>query len=86
MTNFTKPNSKFENLAVKKEIDDVIDIISAIRKYKSDNRASMKKEIDKLFVNSKDKKIEKHFPLIASVMNVKSIELKKMTSKIKIVS
>jgi valyl-tRNA synthetase len=84
LSNFTKLNPKFENLKAKKEIDSVIDIISAIRKYKSDNQMSMKKEIDKLFINSKDRKIQKHFDLIANVMNIENIELKKMPSKIQI--
>jgi len=71
-----KFNKELINLKAKKSFDDVIDIIASIRKYKSEKKVSIRKEIEKLFIKSKNKEIKKYFNLMKSVMNIKSIEMK----------
>jgi valyl-tRNA synthetase len=54
----------------------VIDAISQIRKYKSENRLSMKAELESISIQIKDKsKIKKYLPLISKLMSVKTIKL-----------
>lgn len=54
----------------------VIDAISQIRKYKSENRLSMKAELESISIKTKDKqKIKKYLPLISKLMSVKEIKL-----------
>jgi valyl-tRNA synthetase len=65
--NFSKVVSNFEN---------VIDIIDQIRKYKSEQKMSVKAEIDNISVKVKaKKKIKKYLPLIEKMMAVKKIEI-----------
>ncbi len=67
---------RFMAPGLKQEFDNVIDIISTIRKYKSEKKISLKKEINGLLIQTKNKGIKKYFRLIRSVMNIRSIELK----------
>lgn len=55
--------------------DKVIKIISAIRKYKSENQLSLKSEIKSLLIFSKKNKIKKYFNLLSFLMNIKEIKL-----------
>jgi len=58
-------------------IDRVIEIVSIIRKFKSENQLSLKTEVEKLTINSKDKellnKIKQQESLIAGVAHAKEI-------------
>jgi len=72
-------NKKLLNTKIKKDFEEIIDLISSVRKYKSEKGFSLKKEINKLIIESKNKnKIEKHSNLLKSVMNIKIIEFKKI--------
>jgi len=72
-----KINPRLMASYVKKEFDNVIDIIDAVRKYKSERKYSLKKEISKLIIQTKNKKIEKYFKLLKELLYIKSIEIKK---------
>ncbi|MCK4453885.1 valine--tRNA ligase [Candidatus Parcubacteria bacterium] len=69
-------NRNLVNPKIKEKFDNVIGIIGAIRKYKSEKKVSIRKEVNKLFIKSKNKEIKKYFNLIKSVMNIKSIKMK----------
>ncbi|HOK35477.1 MAG TPA: valine--tRNA ligase [Candidatus Pacearchaeota archaeon] len=69
-----KFQKKYINQKTIKDFEVVIEIISAIKKYKSEKRLSLKGEINKLLIDAKNKKLEKYFNLLKTVMNVKEIE------------
>ena len=71
-----KINLRLLNPKIKKEIDEVMDVISSIRKYKSEKGWSLKKEISEFSVRTKNKKIKKYSELLKTVMNIKSIKIK----------
>ena len=68
-------NRDLVNSRIKEKFDNVIEIIGAIRKYKSEKKVSIRKEINELLIKTKNKEIEKYFNLIKSVMNIKSIKI-----------
>lgn len=68
-----KPQKKYLNKKEIKNVETIIEIISAIRKYKSERGLSLKQEIDKLLIDT-NKNIKKYFDLLKSVMNIKEIE------------
>lgn len=59
------------------EFSDVVDIIAAVRKYKTEKQISMKKEIGKMVIDSKNKELEKYFDLIKAVMSINEVEFGK---------
>ncbi|MEA3453268.1 MAG: valine--tRNA ligase [Patescibacteria group bacterium] len=55
----------------------VIDAIARIRKHKSEQHLSMKADLKKVFIETKNKnKLKKYLPLISELMFVEKIELK----------
>ena len=76
-----KPKKQNANQKTIKDFEIVIDIISAIKKYKSERGLSLKQEIDKLLIDTKNKNIKKHFDLLKSVMQIKEIEFCEMKEK-----
>ena len=71
-----KINPQLLNPKIKKEIDEVMALISSIRKYKSEKGWSLKKEISEFSIRTKNKKIKKYSKLLKTVMNIKSIKIK----------
>jgi len=69
-----KPSKKYSDKKVVKDFDLVVEIISAIRKYKSSKGLSLKQEINQLCIDTENKNIQKYFNLLKSVMNIKEIE------------
>jgi len=67
--------SQDEKLA--SEFGDVVEIIAAVRKYKTEQKISMKKELAKMTVDSKNKELEKYFDLLKAVMSIKEVEFGK---------
>jgi len=59
----------------KTDFELAIDAIAQIRKYKSENKLSMKAEIDSIAIKS-DKKLGKYFDLIKNLLSVREINLK----------
>lgn len=57
------------------EIDGIVEVITAIRKYKSENDISLGKEIESISVKSQKENLEKYFPIIKDTANVESISL-----------
>ncbi|MFW6283335.1 MAG: valine--tRNA ligase, partial [Minisyncoccales bacterium] len=58
---------------LEKDFDLVINIISAVRKYKSKNKYPMNKEIEKLIIES-ETNLEKYFKVIQNTMSIKEIK------------
>jgi valyl-tRNA synthetase len=71
------PQKRFLNQKIKKQFDEVMKIISSIRKYRSEREISFKKEIKELIIKTNNKKIEKHFPLLKILLNINSIKIQK---------
>jgi len=69
-------NPKLLNPEAKRNFDNVINIISFVRKYRSEKKISQKKELSKILIQTEDKGIEKYSKLLRRVLNVKSIEFK----------
>ena len=81
---FSKIENKFKNQKVKDEFDNVIESISIIRKYRSENGLSFKKEIAKAVVKTNGN-IKKYESILKSSLNIEKIEFKKINNnKIKI--
>lgn len=78
---FPETDKKFLNKKIKENFDSMVDIISSVRKYKTGRGESLKKEINKLLVETKNRKIENYFELLKSVMNIKSVEMKEGLKK-----
>ena len=73
LTRFEELNSNLDNKKVESEFEKVIAIIAFIRKFKSENKYSMKKEISEIDLDSKDKSMEEYFDVIRHTMSVKKI-------------
>ena len=56
------------------EFEEVVEIIAAVRKYKTEQQISMKKELAKMTVESENKNLEKYFDLLKAVMNIGKVE------------
>ena len=79
---------KLQKEEIKEEFDHVVQLIAALRKYKSQKEMSLKMEIPKLIIQVKNLKIEKYLHLIQKTLNIKEIILgpakQKITDKISI--
>ncbi len=71
---FPKVNSRLLNPKAKQSFDNVIDIISFVRKYRGRKKISQKKELSKVLIKTKNKEIEKYSKLLKEVLNIKSLE------------
>ncbi len=77
LTKLPKLEKRFYFSKIANDFELVIDAIAQIRKYKSEHQLSMKAEIDKVSVITKNKtKIKKYLPLMSKLMFVKKIEIK----------
>lgn len=70
--------SKFKEI---KDFDSVIEIISAIRKFKSENQIAMNKELKEVSIDSK-KDLSEYFDLIKETLVIKSISKGKGSIKV----
>ena len=82
LTHFYQPNKELEDKTIEKEFEEVVLIISSLRKFKSENKLSMKKELSKVIIESQDMFLEKYFDIIRKVMTVKDISFGKGDIKI----
>ena len=83
LTSFYKPEKKFENSKVENEFEEVILIISSLRRFKSEHKLSMKKELSKVTISSPDVFLEKYFGIIKKVMSIKEIGFGRGEIKVK---
>ena len=74
LTSFYRPDDKFRNEQIEKEFEEVILIIASLRRFKSENKLSMKKELSKVVIKSSHVFLDKYFGIIKRVMSVKKIE------------
>ena len=75
-TNIPRVNPRLINKEEKENFDDIIDIISSIRKYRSEKKISPKKKLDKIVIQSNNEEIKKHLTLLKNVLTVNLIEFK----------
>ncbi|SRR6056297_1046176 len=81
LTLLPETNKKAINKKLEEDFELVIKIITAIRKYKSENQYPMNKEIDTLIIDSKNN-LKKYFGVIKNTMTVKKVENGKGDNKI----
>jgi len=75
LTSFPKLEKRFKNNQIEKEFDEVIVIISTLRKFKSEHKLSMKKELSKVVIGSPHVFLKNYFDVIKKEMSVKEISL-----------
>ena len=75
ITLLPKPNKKLYFPRTAHNFEFVIEAIAQIRKYKSEHKLPMNAEIQEVSIKTKNKKLlEKYFPLLQRVLNVKRIK------------
>lgn len=74
LSRLPKVDEKLVDKKQAQEFEEIVEIIAAVRKYKTKQQISMKKELAKMTVESKDKNLEKYFDLLKAVMNIGEIE------------
>lgn len=62
---------------IKKEFDNLITLISALRKYRTEKKIPYSKEIEKIKVKTSLKNLEKYLNLVKALLKIKEIEIKK---------
>jgi valyl-tRNA synthetase len=67
-------DARLINDQLAEEFSAVVVIIAAVRKYKSEQNVSMKKELAKMTIETKNKSLEKYFGLLKAVMSIKEVE------------
>jgi valyl-tRNA synthetase len=77
------PQKRFLNQKIKKQFDEVIEIISYVRKYRGDKKIPFKKQIKELVIHERNKKIEKYFTLLKLLLNIKSIKIRKTNQMVR---
>ncbi len=82
LTLFFKNQKKYHFSKEEKDVDAIIEIISAVRKYKSEKGISLGKEIDILSIQTKNKNIKKYFEIIKDTLSVKEINFEKGNLKV----
>ncbi|MCM8803365.1 MAG: valine--tRNA ligase [Candidatus Omnitrophica bacterium] len=81
-TSLPVSENRFLNQKTKEQFDEIIKIISDVRRYRSKRKIPFKKTIEKLIIQNNNKKIEKYFTLLKLLLNVKSIKIQKNRSKV----
>ena len=75
LTFLPRVEKKFDFPAIASDFETAIDVISQIRKYKSEHRLSMKAELEEVSIKIKNKtKAKKYLPLISKLMSVEKIK------------
>jgi valyl-tRNA synthetase len=82
LTKLSQPNKKLFFSQSEKNIDQIIEIIQAIRKFKSENNLALSQEISLLEIETKQKDIEKYFEMIKDVLSIKEIKINKGNIKV----
>ena len=80
-----KISSKEKNLSFSqagKEIDKIIEIIYAVRKFKSENKLSLSQKISLIEIETKQKNIKKYFEIIKDTLMVHKINKGKGNIKV----
>jgi len=76
LTKLPKLDKKLYFPKIASDFELVIDAIAQIRKYKSERQLSMKAEVDRVSIKTKNKaKIKKYLPMIGKLMSVKEIKI-----------
>ena len=71
-----KINPRLLNSKTEQDFNDIINIISLTRKYRSERKMSPKKELSKIIIQTRNKEIEKYSELLGKVLNARLIEFK----------
>lgn len=77
---FPSFNRSFLAPALKKEFENVIKSISAIRKYRAEKKIPYSKQIEKIILETRFKNLKRYLNLLEALLNIKKIEIKENNS------
>ena len=80
LTEWPKSNKKLINAKIEEIGNTAIEIISAVRKYKSTNQMSLKEELSELIIQTNKKELKKTFENLKETLNIKSIKFGKAST------